>query len=341
MLSNNFVYFDDFKVTITPTNILQSSEYYPFGSQTANSWTRDNTSTNFLANGGTELNTTSSLYDLDYRNFDPVLGRMHQIDPMGDYFASHTPYNYSFNSPVMFNDPSGAVPIQRIGNTLYINWDETGEFGGTWYPAADAGGGGSWTAFTSDNQAFAAGALYNDRFNSWGNTAYGSEAGTTLAYLWAKATGQVPTTAAIDYNLSRGQALFAASNSGFAPASSSNAAWNAAIMNAVYGIIEQGAHDLGQWTRIPSYISLSDGRQVDVTFNYKTADGKSGDQLIRQITLDVLIDALEATPGITSIDISASTNGNHSCSCHRDGLALDIDAFNGTYVRDAVESVNY
>src|ERR1041385_4147572 len=70
---------DDFKVTVTPTNIIQSNEYYPFGSQTANSWTRDNSvANNFLANGGTELNTTSSLYDLEFRNYDPILGRMHQ-----------------------------------------------------------------------------------------------------------------------------------------------------------------------------------------------------------------------------------------------------------------------
>ena len=48
-----------------------------FGLQTANSWTRDNTTTNnFLANGGTELNPTSALYDLEFRNYDPILGRV-------------------------------------------------------------------------------------------------------------------------------------------------------------------------------------------------------------------------------------------------------------------------
>ena len=81
---------DDFKVTHTPNNLIQMNEYYPFGMQTANSClpagafiltyealaqevakagTRENTTgNNFLANGGTELNTTSSLYDLDFRN---------------------------------------------------------------------------------------------------------------------------------------------------------------------------------------------------------------------------------------------------------------------------------
>ena len=110
-MSNNYVQFDDFKVTHTKSNLVQASEYYPFGMQTANSWTRENsTGNNFLGNGGTELNTTSNLYDLEYRSFDPVLGRMHQVDPMADKYSGLTPYNYSFNSPGMYTDRNGADP---------------------------------------------------------------------------------------------------------------------------------------------------------------------------------------------------------------------------------------
>jgi RHS repeat-associated protein len=109
--SNNWVYFDDFNVTHTKTNIVQYNEYYPFGLTTANSWTRENTTGNqFLANGGTELNATSNLYDLEYRQYDPVLGRMNGVDPMATKYASITPYNFAFNDPVTFNDPSGADP---------------------------------------------------------------------------------------------------------------------------------------------------------------------------------------------------------------------------------------
>jgi RHS repeat-associated protein len=106
------VYFDDMKVTHTKGNIIQYNEYYPFGMQTANSWTRENTTgNNFLANGGTEINTTTSLYDLTFRNYDPVLGRMNGVDPMADKYASLTPYNYAFNDPVYNSDPSGADPM--------------------------------------------------------------------------------------------------------------------------------------------------------------------------------------------------------------------------------------
>jgi hypothetical protein len=43
--------------------MIQYNVYYTFGLQTATSWTRENaTGNNFLGNGGTELNQTSSLY---------------------------------------------------------------------------------------------------------------------------------------------------------------------------------------------------------------------------------------------------------------------------------------
>jgi RHS repeat-associated protein len=105
------VYFDDFNVTHTKSRIVQYNEYYPFGLQTANSWTREGAVDNkFLNNGGTELNPTTGWYDLAFRNYDPVLGRMHGVDPMASKYASLTPYNYSFNNPVSFTDPNGADP---------------------------------------------------------------------------------------------------------------------------------------------------------------------------------------------------------------------------------------
>jgi len=108
------VYFDDIVMTHTKGNVVQYNEYYPFGLQTANSWTRENnTGNNFLANGSTELNTTSNLYDLQYRNYDPVLGRMNQVDPMATKYASLTPYNFSFNDPVFYNDRNGADPTKE------------------------------------------------------------------------------------------------------------------------------------------------------------------------------------------------------------------------------------
>ncbi len=127
------VYFDDVKLSYTPNNVVQYNEYYPFGLQTANSWTRQGAvANNFLGNGGTELNTTTSLYDLDWRNYDPALGRLNQVDLMADKYGSLSPYHYSFNNPVGFNDPSGLSPI--TDGTLipgdYIAGDQARAIGG-------------------------------------------------------------------------------------------------------------------------------------------------------------------------------------------------------------------
>ncbi len=113
--------------TYTKSNIVQYNEYYPFGLQTANSWTRENvTGNNFLYNGGSELNTTTAVYDLFFRNYDPALGRMTQVDPVAAKYASLTPYNYSFNNPVSLNDPTGAdsytINHSAFYNQYYIGY---------------------------------------------------------------------------------------------------------------------------------------------------------------------------------------------------------------------------
>jgi hypothetical protein len=50
---------------------------------------------------------------------------------------------------------------------------------------------------------------YNDYHNSWANTQFGSREATTFAYIWAKATGQMPLTTTVSYhmNLMRQAAL--------------------------------------------------------------------------------------------------------------------------------------
>lgn len=102
------VYFDDVKVTHTPTNIIQYNEYYAFGLQAGSSWTRENTSNNFLYNQGTELNQTSGYYETPLRLYDPALGRFTGIDVLAGAYPGSSPYHYASNNPVMFNDPTGA-----------------------------------------------------------------------------------------------------------------------------------------------------------------------------------------------------------------------------------------
>jgi RHS repeat-associated protein len=143
--SNNWVYFDDLKVTHTKTNVIQYNEYYPFGLSTANSWTREGSSNNFLYNDGNELNLSSEWYEMFYRGYDPAIGRMMQVDPLATDYHTMSPYNYSFNDPVYWNDPSGADPNEMSEDQLFYlmtHWEWLGMPGTytQWLMAGGAGG---------------------------------------------------------------------------------------------------------------------------------------------------------------------------------------------------------
>ena len=112
------VYFDDITMTYTPTNVIQYNEYYPFGLQTADSWTRDNASNSFLYNEGSELNKVSGFYDLPFRNYDASLGRFFQIDPLSYLDNATSPFAYASNNPVEFTDPTGLM-ISSAGLSDY------------------------------------------------------------------------------------------------------------------------------------------------------------------------------------------------------------------------------
>ena len=215
---------NDVTMTLTPNNVIQYNacpteakrrrEYYPFvpiaiGMQTANSFTRDTaTKNNLLGNGGTELNTTSQLYDLEYRNYDPALGRMNGVDPMANKYSSLTPYNYSFNNPVMFNDPSGADPPQTINYsaqtsqyyTFYTYDDRIDE---TELRFGSAVCGQCWRAGNADAMAFYAGTTGGREFGmsmSFGALSYSGQGRAHAAQI-AQKYG-TPATGSITYDRS-------------------------------------------------------------------------------------------------------------------------------------------
>ncbi len=107
--------------------VVQSTGYYPFGLQTADSWTRDDAQGNsFLYNAGSEFNESTGNYETFFREYDPALGRMTAIDPLAAKYSSWSPYNYAFNDPVALNDPTGAEPYYNHDYIMEHEFDVAG-----------------------------------------------------------------------------------------------------------------------------------------------------------------------------------------------------------------------
>ncbi|MBY0434054.1 MAG: hypothetical protein K2U26_08105 [Cyclobacteriaceae bacterium] len=111
------VYFDDFKVVHTKSPVIQSNDNFAHGmDNSALSYQRENsTKNNFLYNAGSEVQSSidQNIYDMPYRGLDVSIGRMMQVDPLADKYASHSTYNYAFNDPVFWNDPMGNEPPEK------------------------------------------------------------------------------------------------------------------------------------------------------------------------------------------------------------------------------------
>ncbi len=69
---------------------------------------------------GKELDTETGLYDYGARFYDPSIAQWTSVDPMAREMPNWSPYNYTFNNPIVFTDPDGRSP--------------------EWYPRATASG---------------------------------------------------------------------------------------------------------------------------------------------------------------------------------------------------------
>ncbi|OFM84651.1 hypothetical protein HMPREF2660_08140 [Weeksella sp. HMSC059D05] len=59
--------------------------------------------------GGKELQDELGLNwtAMDFRNYDPALGRFHSHDRLSESAPMHNPYRFAFNNPVYWRDPTG------------------------------------------------------------------------------------------------------------------------------------------------------------------------------------------------------------------------------------------
>ncbi len=107
--------------------VVGYDDYYPFGlvmpGRSSNS-ANPNDAYKFT---GHERDEEAGL-TLDYmmaRNYDPMIGRFLQIDPLASQFPAWSPYSYTFNNPLRFTDPTGMAPLGDYfnGNGDYLGND--------------------------------------------------------------------------------------------------------------------------------------------------------------------------------------------------------------------------
>jgi RHS repeat-associated protein len=94
--------------TIATTEIVDESNYYPFGLKHSGYNGYVPTDYKYKYNGK-ELQDELGLnmYDYGARNYDPALGRWMNIDPHSENYYSVSPYVSFVNNPIFFVDPTG------------------------------------------------------------------------------------------------------------------------------------------------------------------------------------------------------------------------------------------
>jgi RHS repeat-associated protein len=112
-------------ITNLDGEVVQHVEYVPFGEvfleEKNAKW---NTPYLFTSK---ELDRETGLYYFGARYQDPKLGIFISVDPLAEKFVGYSSYNYAFNNPIRFTDPTGMGPddIIKIKNDGSIERKKT------------------------------------------------------------------------------------------------------------------------------------------------------------------------------------------------------------------------
>jgi RHS repeat-associated protein len=145
-LGNNRIVLEVFDNTC---NVMQATDYYPFGMPYANGFNPERQPYKF---GGKEYDEMHGLnwHDFEARAYDGILGRFPTImDPLAEKYYSVSPYAYCLNNPVRFVDQTGqdVWEIDAEGRIIQRIEDKTQD---AFYMVAKDADGNYQRTFTTD-----------------------------------------------------------------------------------------------------------------------------------------------------------------------------------------------
>lgn len=82
----------------------------PFGETMVEQHSYTGDYTNMYKFNGKELDEETGFYYYGARYYNPKFSIWLSTDPLAEMFPGHNPYNYCFNNPIMFSDPTGMSP---------------------------------------------------------------------------------------------------------------------------------------------------------------------------------------------------------------------------------------
>ncbi|WP_338813105.1 RHS repeat-associated core domain-containing protein [Bernardetia sp. Wsw4-3y2] len=113
------VYFDALEINITERIrplIVQEHHYYPFGMGMKGLEKENDLAYQFNGMIEREKAFGLELYETANRGYDPQIGRFWQVEPLADLFVGINVYQFGYNNPVSYNDPSGLEGVEGEGS---------------------------------------------------------------------------------------------------------------------------------------------------------------------------------------------------------------------------------
>ncbi|WP_299156479.1 DUF6443 domain-containing protein [uncultured Tenacibaculum sp.] len=160
------------------SEIVEESNYYPFGLKHkgyngVKNIGIGNARAQKFGFGGKELNEELGLqwHDFDARNYEASLGRWMNIDPLTEDYYEWSPYNFVYNSPLKFVDPTGMGPettiVEKLKDGKYkvVDWVDDGKTDVTLKDGTKVGESLTTHSFVDEKNKAVKGAIIDTKSN--------------------------------------------------------------------------------------------------------------------------------------------------------------------------------